>query len=141
MKMSSQETMKFGYVTYEEVVPIASEFAKYLEEGKIMGNRCKKCDTKFLPPRSGCNKCFSTDMEYFEVKPEATLRGFTVIHFAPESFSDKAPYIVAVGELENGLSVLAHLVGVTSMPDVGMKMKLVPQKISKDRIVYKFTKA
>ncbi len=137
----SEQEYKFGYVTYEEPVPLTSEFAKNLLEGKVIGNQCTKCGAKYLPPRNGCSKCFNRDLVPFEVNPEATLRAFTVIHFAPESFTDKAPYIVAVGQMENGLGVLAHLVGVTSMPKVGMQMKLVAQKLDQDRVVYKFVKA
>ncbi len=138
--MSEQE-LKFGYITYEEVVPITSEFAQNLLQGKIVGNKCSKCGHVYLPPRSGCSKCFSRDLVPHEVPPEATLRAFTVIHFPPESFSDKAPYIVAIGEFQDGTSVLAHLTGVTSMPQVGMKMKMVAQEIDKGRVVYKFVKA
>ncbi len=139
--MSEQE-LKFGYVTYEEVVPITSEFAKNLLQGKIVGNKCSKCGQVYLPPRSGCSKCLSRDLVPYEIEsPEATLRAFTVIHFAPESFSDKAPYIVAIGEFADGTGVLAHLTGITSMPQVGMKIKLVAQEIDKGRVVYKFVKA
>jgi uncharacterized OB-fold protein len=53
--------------------------------------------------------------------------------------ASKAPYVVAIGELENGLSVLAHLVGITSQPKVGQKIKLKSQKIEDDRVIYKFT--
>ena len=139
--MSTEEVIKFGHVSYEETYPIVSKFAKNLQDGKIVGNRCTNCSKLFLPPRNGCNKCFSTELEDVEIGNEAVLTAFTVIHFAPESFSDKAPYIAAIGKFNEGVSLLAHLVGVTSMPQVGMKMKLVPQELGKNKIVYKFVKA
>ncbi len=138
--MSEQQAIKFGYITYEETVPLTSEFAQNLLEGKIVGKVCNNCKAKYLPPRNGCSKCFSRDLSPFEVSPEATLKAFTVIHFPPESFADKAPYIVAIGEFEDGTAVLAHLTGMTAMPQVGMKIKLVGQKIAQDRVVYKFVK-
>jgi uncharacterized OB-fold protein len=131
--------IKFGHVTYETGIPIMDEFISKLLEDKLVASECE-CGQKFLPPRSGCNKCYRKNMKLVEIKPEATLKAFTVIHFAPESLADKAPYIAAIGEFEEGLQLLAHLVGVTSMPTVGMKMKLVSQKLSSDRVVYKFTK-
>ena len=70
-------------------------------------------------------------MTPIEIKTEGTLKAFTVIRFAPDNMSDKAPYVVAIGELEDGISVLAHLVGITSMPKVGMKIKLKSQKLKK----------
>ncbi len=137
----SEEKLNFGHVSYEETYPLVSHFSKKLKDGRLIGSKCSKCGKVFLPPRRGCNNCFSTEMEEIEIGTEATMTAFTVIHFAPESFSDKAPYIAAIGKFEEGVSLLAHLVGVTSMPSVGMKMKLVPQEIGKNRIVYKFIKA
>lgn len=136
--MSSE--LKFGHVTYEPEIPLVDEFATKLLDGKIVASKCENCGQKFLPPRNGCNKCFSSNMSFEEINPDAEMTAFTVIHFAPESMSDKAPYIAAIGKFEGGYSLLAHLVGVTSMPEVGMKMKLVPQKLGSDRVVYKFTK-
>lgn len=136
------ENIKFGHVVYEnEPIPIVDEFVRNLLDDKIIAKKCNNCGTVYLPPRVGCNKCFSGTMEDYEIKSDATLTAFTVIHFAPESMADKAPYIAAVGKFEEGVSLLAHLVGVTSMPKVGMKMKLVPQKIGKDRVVFKYVKA
>jgi len=141
VKKMSQEELKFGYVTYEETYPLVSEFAQKLKDGKLVASQCKKCEKLYLPPRAGCNQCFSSEMVEKEIGNNAVLTAFTVIHFAPESFSDKAPYIAAIGKFEEGVSLLAHLVGVTSMPTVGMKLKLVPQELGKSRIVYKFIKA
>ena len=136
------EKIKFGHVVYEEEpIPLVEDFARSLLDGKIIAKKCSNCGTVYLPPRGGCNKCFSGTMEDYEIKPEATLTAFTVIHFAPESMADKAPYIAAIGKFEEGVSLLAHLVGVTSMPKVGMKMKLVAQKVGNDRVVYKYVKA
>jgi uncharacterized OB-fold protein len=80
-------------------------------------------------------------MEDFEVSTDATLKAFTIIHFAPDNMASKAPYVVVLGELEEGVTVLAHLVGISSKPKVGMKMKLKSQKLEENRTVYKFTPA
>lgn len=131
------QIIKFGHVSHEEYPKIVNEFAANLMQDKFIGNQCTTCGKKYFPPVTGCED-FHKEMKDYEIKTDAVLKAFTVIHFAPENMSDKAPYIVAIGELEDGLSVLAHLVGVTAMPKIGMKMRLKSQKLADDRVVYKF---
>lgn len=134
--------LKFGEVSYEDYPAILEPYVTYLKDDKIMGNQCRVCEKKYFPPRTACDNFHKPeDMEFFEVSRDATLKGYTIIQFAPDSHADKAPYVVAIGELEPGLRVLAHLVGITSKPKIGMAMKLKAQDVSDDRAVYKFTKA
>lgn len=132
--------MKFGHVSIEDYPAVVTDFAQHLAEDKMMGNECTTCKTKYFPPRNDCENYHDTMVE-FEVNPMGKLKAFTVIHFAPDSMASKAPYIVAIGELEQGVSVLAHLVGITKKPTVGMEIKLKNQKIDDERYVYKFVPA
>jgi len=77
-------------------------------------------------------------MEWFEMSQEATLFTYSVIMFAPESMSDKAPYVVAIGEFDNGTRLLAHLFANPNALKVGMKIKIVPQQLDKNRITVKY---
>lgn len=132
--------MKFGYTSVEDYVPVVNEFGEKLKQGKLIGKTCKKCNAKFFPPRGECSNCYSTEMEEFEVSPRAKLVSYTIIHFAPDSHSKLAPYIIAIGEHEGGYRTMAHLIGVTSFEQlkVGLEMELVPQELESDRIVYKY---
>ena len=134
--------MKFGEISYEDYPELTTEFVTELKEGKLMYNSCTKCDEKYFPPRTACTNFHGSDvMEFKELSSAAaTLVAFTIIHFAPDSHSDKAPYVVAIGELEDGFRVLAHLVGITSMPKIGMNLTLKIQDVSEDRAFYKFVK-
>ncbi len=133
-------SVKVGQVSVEDYAAVVSEFGKNLMDGKLIGKRCKVCGKKYFPPRKGCED-LHTDLEDYEIQPEAILKAYTVIHFAPDNMADKAPYVVAIGEIEPGLRVLAHLVGLMKKPTVGMKIKLKPQKVSDDRVTYKFVPA
>lgn len=133
---------KFGEISYEDYPKLTDSFVTQLRDGKIVANRCKICSEKYFPPRSACvNFHDPAEMEYFEISNKGELKAFTIIHFAPDSHADKAPYIVAIGQMEDGFRLLAHLVGVTSKPKIGMSLQLKAQSVGKDRAVYKFSKA
>jgi uncharacterized OB-fold protein len=107
-------------------------YNQYLNEGKLMGSRCLKCAVSFVPPRPMCTRCYSTDLEWTEVKGSGRLAAFTVIAIAPpfmmaQGYDRKHPYISGVVELAGGGRVDARIEGVDpSKPEsirIGMPMK------------------
>jgi uncharacterized OB-fold protein len=104
----------------------------FLQEGKIMGSKCKKCGALALPPRQICRSCFSDQMEWVPIKGDGKLVAFTGIVVAPptmakEGFSRDNPYIVGVVELKEGAKTVARLTGVDAKkPEkvkVGMSLR------------------
>jgi uncharacterized OB-fold protein len=107
-------------------------YDQFLNEEKLMGSRCKKCGGQFIPPRSICVQCFSTDMEWVQMKGEGKLAAFTCITVAPpfmvaQGYDRKHPYISGVVELDEGGRVDARIEGVDPKnPEsikLGMRMK------------------
>ncbi|MEJ2731589.1 MAG: Zn-ribbon domain-containing OB-fold protein [Deltaproteobacteria bacterium] len=101
------EERPFSDISYEQ----------FLSEEKLMGSRCKKCDSRYVPPRSICVKCYSSDMEWVEMKGKGRLAAFTCITVAPpfmmaQGYNRKNPYISGVVELEEGGRVDARIEGV-----------------------------
>jgi len=128
----------FGYVSFLNQTEEVERLLEGLEQGKLVTSKCSKCGEVYLPPRSDCAACISSQMVYEEISPQATLYTYTIIHFAPESMVKMQPYIVAVGEFSNGARVLAHLHTTPSKLKVGMPIKLTKQELEGDRMTYKF---
>lgn len=108
-------------------------YEQYLKEEKLMGSKCKECDAHYVPPRSICVKCYSSDMEWVEMKGKGRLAAFTCITVAPpfmieQGYNRKNPYISGVVELEEGGRVDARIEGVDpNKPEeikVGMPLKV-----------------
>ena len=115
------EERSFSDVSYE----------LFLNEEKLMGSRCIECGAVFVPPRSICVKCYSSKMEWVEMKGEGKLSAFTCIAIGPpsmiaEGYDRKHPYCSGVVELEGGARVDARIEGVdTNKPEeikVGMPL-------------------
>lgn len=49
-----------------------------------------------LPPRRVCPDCGSADLEQTALPETGTVATYTVVHVAPPSFVDDAPYVTAV---------------------------------------------
>ena len=101
------EERPFNDISYEQ----------FLNEEKLMGSRCKKCGTLFVPPRSICIKCYATEMEWVEMKGKGKLAAFTCISVGPpfmvaEGYDRKRPYVSGVVALEEGTRAVARIEGV-----------------------------
>ena len=98
-------------------------YEQFLNEEKLMGTKCKKCGAIFVPSRSICVKCYSSEMEWLQMKGKGTLAAFTCIAVGPpymvaEGYDRQHPYCSGVVELEEGVKVVARIEGVdTSKPE------------------------
>lgn len=102
-----------------ETFPFTIEqFYKFVSERKLMAAKCKKCGTILLPPRPMCTKCFSSDLEWVELKNKGKLLTYTVIHVSSKQFESLIPYAVGIVKLEDG----------PKLP--GMIQDVEPEKIS-----------
>jgi len=107
-------------------------YEQFLEEGRIMGAKCKECGALALPPRPVCISCFCRDLEWVSFRGVGKLCAFTSIMVAPPSMAKEGygrnnPYIVGVVELEEGPKTVGRIIGLDARkPDevkVGTQLK------------------
>jgi uncharacterized OB-fold protein len=132
---------KFGTVSFTGITRI-NDFIGYLEQGKLMGTKCKKCGIYYFPPRADCSHSLDSDMEWFEVKGAGKLLSFSTLTFAPTGFTQDLPYTLAV--LDYGdYKVFGRVDKALSEKDlsIGMEMKAVVQQLPNEHLTYVFQKA
>ncbi|HXW37759.1 MAG TPA: Zn-ribbon domain-containing OB-fold protein [Nitrososphaerales archaeon] len=108
-------------------IPISRthEFWDALKEGKFVSTRCTKCGNVSFPPQADCPNCMSNEFEWVDLGRDATLVTYTHVLVTPASFIDSDPYTIAIGQLQNGLKVLAWLEGIPlEKVKEGMKMRV-----------------
>jgi uncharacterized protein len=132
---------KFGTVSFTGLTRV-NDFIDYLEQGKVMGTRCKACGQKYFPPRADCCKSLSSDMEWFEVAGVGTLLSFSTLSYAPVGFGPELPYTIAVlgygdykvfGRIDKSIPV--------ETLSVGMKLKTTACRLTESKISYVFQMA
>jgi len=92
-------------------------YRRFLDEERLMGSKCKGCDSLYLPPRPICIECHSSDMAWVEMGGKGKLRGFTSISIGPpfmvkQGYNRKNPYCVGVVELDEGVKIVARILDV-----------------------------
>jgi uncharacterized protein len=132
---------QFGTVSFASVTQV-NDFIGYLEDGKLMGTRCKKCARSFFPPRAHCYECLTDDMEWFEVAGNGELVSYSTLQYAPTGFTEEVPYTIAL--LDYGdYKVFGRIDGAVPEAElaVGMKMKALVGRTPNGRLTYAFQKA
>jgi len=131
----------FGTVSFTAEAKTA-EFIKYLEAGKVMATRCKKCGATYFPPKADCPSCLSSEVEWFEVGGKGKLMSYTKVNYGPSGFEADAPYTLALGEFD-GVQILARLSRDIGEQDikVGMSLTVSPVKLPGGRLAYEFRRA
>lgn len=117
----------------------SAEFYKYLENRKLMGTQCNRCQRVYLPPRPICIECFSSDLRWTELSGRGTLKAFTSITVGPtfmieSGYDRKNPYCCGVVSLEEGPQVSGQILGIDpSKPDtIKIGIPLTLKIIEKD---------
>lgn len=113
-------------------VPVhAAVFAEGADLARIVGARCRQCGTSFFPRRTVCAQCLSTDVEIVPLSTRGALYTYTIVHQSTPEFA--TPYILAYGDLREGVRVLAPLAGL-SADDVriGMALELRVEPVRTD---------
>jgi len=111
----------------------AASFEQYLNEKKLMGSHCPRCNADYLPPRAICPQCYGDQLDWVEFNGKAKLAAFTAIYVAPtamiaEGYGRENPYLVGIVELEQGVKISAQILGVeASKPEkikIGAPLKV-----------------
>jgi uncharacterized OB-fold protein len=131
----------FGVVSFTTETK-ASDFLGYLEKGKVMATRCRRCGTNYFPPRMDCPKCVGSDVEWFEIKGNGRLVTYTVVNYGPTGFEEDAPYTLGIADFD-GVRVFGRLSKGLKESDIksGMGVKVLPVKLPGGRIGYEFQKS
>ena len=106
---------------------------------------CKSCDKAYFYPRDICPHCFSRDTDWIQSSGRGTLHTFSIVHRGPSpAFQGRAPYVVALVELESGARIPTNLVEVEPDPTsikVGMAVEVVFEDLNDTISLPKFRPA
>jgi len=87
-------------------------FFAALDAGDLLAAVCEDCDTHLLPPRPACYACGGRSLRVEPQPKTGTVVSYTEVRTPPPALEDRAPYTVAVVELDSG----ARLTGRLSVP-------------------------
>ncbi|MDP3767994.1 MAG: Zn-ribbon domain-containing OB-fold protein [Dehalococcoidia bacterium] len=118
------------------------------EKPYLSGSKCRSCGAVYLGPRMACGRCLSTEpMEELHLSDRGELHVFSVVHQSAPGVP--VPYIAAIVDLPEGVSVRCNIEGVEPDPKnlrFGMPVEMFTETVHTDRegndiVAFKFRPA
>jgi uncharacterized OB-fold protein len=108
------------------------------DEGKVLIQRCKNCQTLRHPPRPMCGECQSMEWDSIESTLDGEILSHTQIHH-PKIPGYQYPLICAVIKLAEGTNIVANMVGCDpSEVHIGMKVKGAVEQVDEKTMLPQF---
>ncbi len=92
--------------------PDDAPFWEALGQSRLVLPRCRRCGTHIWYPRGFCPSCYSPEVDWVEASGRGTVYSYTVSTRGVGPWAERAPYVIAYVELEEGPRILSNLVGV-----------------------------
>ena len=96
---------------------ITKKWYDYLEEGKLMGLKCKRCGTVHFPPYPICRECSGMEMEWTEIEGTAMAEQIVLVSAPDQWFAEYAPYYFVYAITAEGSAFDSMLLGLECEPD------------------------
>jgi uncharacterized OB-fold protein len=80
------------------------------DEAKIIGNRCARCNTVYVPPRKNCGSCFVDIDQFVELGNEGIVTAYTIVRFSYPLHPVAPPFAYAVIKLDGADVGFTHII-------------------------------
>lgn len=122
--------------------PVTRPFWESVRAHAMRLQRCGGCARFIFYPRVVCPGCLGSDLVWTPVSGRGVVHAFTIPHRHPHpGFGARAPYVVALIELEEGARMLSTLVGVEPTPAavrVGLPVEVVYDDVTAETTLPRF---
>ena len=107
-------------------------FFAALDDGDLLAAICEDCGNRLVPPRPACYACGGRHLHVEEQPQTGTVVSYTEVRTPLSALAERAPYTIAVVELDSG----ARLTGRVTVPyaetDIGMPVRLTTRSLADD---------
>jgi uncharacterized OB-fold protein len=90
----------------------------------LHGKKCSSCGFMMLEPAISCLNCGSDSLSEIQFDGSGNIHTYTVVHVGFGKMAERAPYVLAVVELKEGLKALSILEDTdTEKVTIGLAVK------------------
>lgn len=117
------------------VTDVAEPFWAATEQHQLLLPWCTSCQRPFWYPRPACPRCLGSEIDWRAASGRGVVYAVTVVH-RPQNplMVDRAPYPVALIDLEEGVRMMSNVVGIDAAGvQIGMPVQVTWEELSDGR--------
>lgn len=118
----------------------AQPYWEAANDERLMVQYCEQCDRHLFPPRVACPYCLTDDPVWAECTGEGTVYTYSVVHEPSiDWFGERAPYPIALIELEEGIFLFANVLDCPPEDvSIGMPVRVTFERVSDEVVLPQF---
>ncbi|WP_251341957.1 Zn-ribbon domain-containing OB-fold protein [Haloplanus halophilus] len=109
-------------------------FFAALAEGDLLAAVCADCGERLLPPRPACYACGGRDLRVESQPKTGAVVTYTEVRTPPPALAERAPYTVAVVELDSGARLTGRLTVPHADAEIGLPVALAARPPEADEL-------
>jgi len=125
-----------------EITDLTRPFWTAAKNGKLVLQKCSRCETVNFPPKPWCIECGSRDLDWTEAKPTGTIYSHTLSYSVAMNYPDwksELPIIMCIIELDDGPRMYGQVTDCSPEKiEIGMRVEAYFEDISEDAGIPKF---
>jgi uncharacterized OB-fold protein len=107
--------------------------------GELRVQRCRACGHWRWTPLLACPRCWSEDSEWARTGGQGEVYSFTIVGRSVDPARFRAPYVLAIVQLDEGPHMLTNIVGCEpEVVRIGMRVAVRFERIDDEISVYPF---
>jgi uncharacterized OB-fold protein len=112
-------------------------------ERRLLIRHCWSCGARHFMPRHLCPQCWSDKLEWIESTGAGSVYSFSIVHRAPTpDFATRAPYVIAMVELDEGPRMFANIIGNDALSvSIGDRVQVAFEDRGEGALVPQFRRA
>lgn len=107
MNMSNTPPLQHAFSAAPVITPENQAYFDAAREGRLLIKDCEACDRSHFYPRALCPFCLSSATRWRTAAGKGRVYSYTVVTAKPQ------PYVLAYVALEEGVTLLTQLVGIS----------------------------
>lgn len=112
-------------------------FWEAARERRLVLQRCESGHWQF-PPRVRCHLCWK-EVTWEQAEGRGSVYSFSVVHRAPVGFVDRAPYVVVLVRLVEGVQMVANLLNCApGTVKVGLSVAVCFEELGEGTVLPQF---
>ena len=119
--------------------PATQAFWDGAKQGKLMLQWDPTAKKYQFWPRANSVRTGRRNLQWKPTSGKGALYSFTVTHVPTPGFEARAPYVIGMIELDEGVRIIANLINIEiDEVEIGMRMKVAWEKLSDDITYFAF---
>lgn len=110
-------------------IALTEPFWTAAEEGRLTVQKCGSCEKHVFYPRGRCPHCWADALIWVQVSGQGKLKSYSEVHKpGNEGWVPAAPYYVGLIELDEGPTMLSHVLSETGL-SIGETIRFSPTNV------------